>query len=426
MLITQPNYRTVSLFRILSDDQIDIGDFQEYFAPEMPEGDCFQIFFPGQGGCDCDCDFCAVVIDCPQTGGDTDGDSSSSNSSNPSATGVNQPIPYENQILDCLGLPEVNSTDFDYGMWLNNADPDDVRAIATFLNSPSDPNNLLAGSNCDDPIAQEFAIAAMEALDNNGEVDFVDEVIFNLGEKPCHLDVIYDAYGLCSPLTGLFQEIFDDTDDNINENYNLTYGIIPNSNNNGGTLPLSVIDRSCSSQANGITCTININFRESYLNTATDLSIARTTIHETLHAVLVYMYESGLFETNGVTDPDYVDLTEAYADYLISNNPTLINTTQHELIADFVDDIATSLSIYGNNHGYNQSFSFYKKLAWGGLTTTETFQSLYPQYLNGVLNPDFVDIINTLAAEQNNVTYEYNGIQTSPQGSTPNSDAPCN
>jgi hypothetical protein len=42
-------------------------------------------------------------------------------------------------------------------------------------------------------------------------------------------------------------------------------------------------------------------------------------------------------------------------------------------------------------------------MAWSGLHNTPTFQSLYPENLpDGSLNPQKVDIINTLIREQNN------------------------
>ena len=109
-------------------------------------------------------------------------------------------------------------------------------------------------------------------------------------------------------------------------------------------------------------------------------------------------------------------------------------------MSDFVDDIATSLSLYASNNGYAHDFSFYKKLCWSGdMIATPTFQSLYPEYINPDdavsnptnVNPVYLDIINTNAAEQNNVTYSYshpNGTtyEHTPKGTQPNNSEPCN
>jgi len=81
--------------------------------------------------------------------------------------GITDDVTYQQQILDCLGLQDVNTTDFNYGSWIATAGFNDVRAIATFLNSPSDTNNPYGPTNCGNPAAQEFAMAAMEALENN-------------------------------------------------------------------------------------------------------------------------------------------------------------------------------------------------------------------------------------------------------------------
>ncbi len=94
---------------------------------------------------------------------------------------------------------------------------------------------------------------------------------------------------------------------------------------------------------------------------ATDLSWARTILHESIHAYIVASF--------GV---DYVQAKSNFADFFrdYSTNvyPTLNDSQHAEIVRNYVSDIANSLKEYGTNKGYNLSDRFYNDLAWGGLT----------------------------------------------------------
>jgi hypothetical protein len=134
----------------------------------------------------------------------------------------------------------------------------------------------------------------------------------------------------------------------------------------------------------------------------------------------------------------YENLVEEYINYT-NGLPNNIGMAHHELMTNYVESIASSLSVYGNNNGYSNSFSFYKKLSWAGLLETPTFKSLYPKYINpddatnnpNNINPQWLDIINTNASEQENSTYIFNHpngntYEYEPKGNTPNETTPCN
>ena len=157
-------------------------------------------------------------------------------------------------------------------------------------------------------------------------------------------------------------------------------------------------------------------------------------------AILVYMFEENLLQSaNGTPMNGFEDFVEAYINHL-SGLPVNLNKAHHELMADFIEDIASSLSVYGTSNGHSNSFDFYKKLSWSGdILKTPTYQSLYPEYLNladatanpSNINPAHLDIVNTSAAEENNTTYEYahpNGTTytNSPKGTVSNTSEPCN
>ncbi len=230
---------------------------------------------------------------------------------------------------------------------------------------------------------------------------------------PCQVGITVDAVGICSPLTQLVLDIFEQDND-----VNLIFDSSNQITGNGNT--------SSNIRYNPRTkqCYITVSLRESYLESGTDLSIAKTVIHESMHAVLVYMLFEGKFVTEtGNPESGYEELMDGYVEYLITNDPAKYGNEQHEVIANLNRDIATSLSVYGQNNGYSLPFSYYETLSWGGLTKTGNFENKYPKYLSdGSINPEWKTINNTLAAEQNN-SNNYrngNGDTISPKGK------PCN
>lgn len=155
-------------------------------------------------------------------------------------------------------------------------------------------------------------------------------------------------------------------------------------------------------------CFIEIKFNSNYLDTATDLSIARTIAHETLHASLVFMLMEGLFIIEGNPDPDYKELMDAFTNYLVTNENDDYEGAQHNVLSELVGDIANSVANYGVQNNYSLPFNFYKDLAWGGLThylDSNNQPYLNPLFLQAVPNEaDRTRIVNTIAAEATNTT----------------------
>lgn len=113
---------------------------------------------------------------------------------------------------------------------------------------------------------------------------------------------------------------------------------------------------------NKSTGTVTTIFDATKLTNASDLSVARTILHESIHAYLVAYFK---------VDPinaakTYSDLVKDYAQQLYGGNS---NSLQHaEFVRNFVNDIALALNEFGTNQGYVLPFRFYQDLAWGGLT----------------------------------------------------------
>ena len=101
---------------------------------------------------------------------------------------------------------------------------------------------------------------------------------------------------------------------------------------------------------------------------ATDLSMARTMLHESVHAYLVAYLANDPINFNAT----YSDMLQAW---LAVKHPNL-ETIQHQEMVKFVGDVANSLEAYGISKGYGLPKQFYADMAWGGLESTKAFQSL--------------------------------------------------
>ncbi len=126
---------------------------------------------------------------------------------------------------------------------------------------------------------------------------------------------------------------------------------------------------------------ITTSFNPNYLNTATQLSIARTMIHESIHAYLQYEQRAN----------PYDDPYDAIRNYSFSTGITDPNILHHEFMPAYIEAMALSLHQWDKNYGGggNHGWQYYKDLAWGGLThhkikgqsvLTEAFKANFPNF----------------------------------------------
>lgn len=248
----------------------------------------------------------------------------------------------------------------------------------------------------------------------------IDPISFE--NYPCQEIIVTDAYGVCSPLTQLVLDAFES-----NNKTNLIFKVSSNVSGNGNTFPIALYNSITK------TCDVKIQIRESYLTTGTDLSIARTIIHESVHGLFVQMHEEGKFYLpDNTIDPSFNDLASAYTKAMETNNTSGLGLSQHKYMGNLVKDIATSLSAYGEQNGYNLPFSYYNYMAWGGLTHSPDSNGNLVEndfFKNEVTNPnERMTIVNTIVSEQNNdkTLLDGNGNKISPKGKVANASTPCN
>lgn len=117
----------------------------------------------------------------------------------------------------------------------------------------------------------------------------------------------------------------------------------------------------------GATNSYTTKIGSSFKDSATDMSIARTLVHEAIHAYILSYLESGtsLIQTFPVMFKNMVSKK-----YGIPNDN--LQRYHHEEVAlNYVNSISEALAGWDNN---NHEPQFYKDLAWGGLFETDIFQ----------------------------------------------------
>lgn len=176
---------------------------------------------------------------------------------------------------------------------------------------------------------------------------------------------------------------------NFTENYNWTV--------EDGSLVTTTGETS--SKFNRTNKSVTTIFDSNKFGNASDLSIARTILHEAVHAFLVAHFN--IDRASFVQD--YPDLISSFGGGALTN----LNDAHHvEFIRNWLKDIASSLEEFGLKRGYNLPSQYYKDLAWGGLTDT---------YVNGVPKetPWFIFFVRNATDRQrikDNLSIELNGL----------------
>ena len=116
-----------------------------------------------------------------------------------------------------------------------------------------------------------------------------------------------------------------------------------------------------------LTSSINTTLDSKTWSDATDLSWARSILHESIHAYLATRF--------AIDRKDFISsYSTMVSEWGVMND---WNKLHHEEIArSIVNDVALALEEYGKSDGYNLPSQFYQDMAWGGLQDTTTFKNL--------------------------------------------------
>ena len=286
--------------------------------------------------------------------------------------GVNEPS-ISSSISNIKNALDLNSSEL---FWLHNdAATDEIMAIDLYINM-----NSLDGSLSNE--AKEFGEGAVEALVNNGEVDFGEEVILDadLKENDC-LYSVYTEMGK-APTFANYLENFDGDMSvaNLRLKYDESFAnnIDPEYHNALAiTLPPQnyLIDIIFNGDEN----------LDASIHDKPKLIIALSFIHEMIHAEIYRKMLSaaqlGNLNSNGWTIQQQID----FVNNLRNDFPGLYDyyyqrwhpNWGHQIMAQhYLDIIVSALSEYDNDQNSPET---YEALAWIGLYDTISWNNLSPE-----------------------------------------------
>lgn len=141
-------------------------------------------------------------------------------------------------------------------------------------------------------------------------------------------------------------------------NYNWTMGEGSNNYNVAGNTLISTYN-----PTTGISSTFDIK----QFPNATELSWAKTILHESVHAYLITYFN----QNEPGFKADYPVLFQKFME------TKLWNANHHEEIAQSImKSFGEALESYGISKGYKLDKQFYQDMAWGGLENTDAFKKL--------------------------------------------------
>jgi hypothetical protein len=147
---------------------------------------------------------------------------------------------------------------------------------------------------------------------------------------------------------------------------NINSGIMSmfqNANNFGYTIKQGNIGTANAATQKQTNKMVVVTMDNTYLNTATRLSIARTMIHENLHAYFLH-------QSNTSTD-----FRQGLQSFAMQNGMGVLADVHHELMRNYVLVMAISLNIWDQTYGNNQNsldFEYYIAMACAGLLDKDT------------------------------------------------------
>lgn len=335
---------------------------------------CMEGNHPGgfDGGVRCPA-FAQIVISTCEAGGSspTGGDSTGDDIeiSSGGGTGFNsyQNNTYVDATVPILSLGEtianelhniIGLTSSEYKWLSDEKNIEETLDILSFLNTNKNPDNTYPEETTN------FAKLAVKMLTENpdlsiDDIDFEDHLIDNTN-NPCVTAIIKELQkkdirnALVPDLEGmghLSQMVLDLFDHS--KKYNLTFNI--------GQL------NNIGSNVNGNTSGFDITLDTDLVKDATQLFIAKTVIHESLHAFIHYTVREnpGSIMTN---------VLKKYHTFYIINNPNNAgNLSEHQFMSQYVEALAYSLSSYDN---HQQPMDYYKALSWAGLESSNAYNAL--------------------------------------------------
>jgi hypothetical protein len=183
------------------------------------------------------------------------------------------------------------------------------------------------------------------------------------GLQDCHKEILQGLIGGTQhELRRIFEKFNGNQPVPISYNVKFRYGTCSNPLSNACTAPQI---------SNGFAI---VTLNKDNLANATDLSIARTIMHEMLHAYLIFEAKY----------PSNCDLNNLLNEYMKKNGIQILTQNDHHRLfveTKFLNDIEVELKKFATSVGYNVETlgnQYFKDMAWGGLQFTDVYNSLSP------------------------------------------------
>jgi len=177
--------------------------------------------------------------------------------------------------------------------------------------------------------------------------------------NPCLKNVwenLQDSHALYSMLSVFINNSFDL---NINLNFDIAYRACNNVTYNACTDP-------------GSSSEISIILKQSYVDRASPESIARTILHEAIHAHLIYY----LRIIENVESVDWGDFPGLWY-YMEKNNYYLGRASHEQMAAYYLEVIQFGLQEFDRSRGISPRSTFYRAMSWAGLHGQPGYNSDY-------------------------------------------------
>jgi len=183
--------------------------------------------------------------------------------------------------------------------------------------------------------------------------DCVEGIIEKLQVKDSQLSVIPDLGTEVSHLSQIILDLFKTSNE-----YHLNFKIGDATNANGHAR--NAYTSPSSNRLGEFTFTITLD--QGYIENARQLAIARTIIHESLHAYLGYLYQD--------------DPTTTFMQILNRYRTEKSKLGEHEFMTQFTEAIGASLASW-DNHSLDHILNYYEALGWSGdMLKTTAFDKL--------------------------------------------------
>ncbi|WP_152550766.1 hypothetical protein [Nonlabens ulvanivorans] len=267
----------------------------------------------------------------------------------------------------------LEQTDEELWRFINDSDQDDLR---------NDTDNFLVDENHSDE-AKNFAEEAIKAKeeDEDNEVDFENKSIYDVSVPDCLKDII-DKF---KPTNNFYMDM-NGVAPSLQQQLNIatqTLSLFDNTGNYGITFAVSNIPVNAQTNptiinSNGTdVLKIKIEFSAEYISRATDLALARSVVHELVHAYLYYINQ---------TNPNSV--LGQKLDEIIDDLTSI--STQHQIMSDqFAGAIATAIEAWDNSNHQHEEYDY---LSWSGdMTASTDFLLLNQNFIENVFERAYAE-----------------------------------